>query len=102
MMPPALSWLNMVATDRDPSFAGYTDTGAALINDILTERRKELAFEGDYYYTNFYRLNLDITNRSNAFPASARQFLASNPRRILPIPQGEMDNNPNIQQNPGY
>jgi len=98
----ALSWLNMVATDRDPSFAGYTDTGAALINDILTERRKELAFEGDYYYTNFYRLNLDITNRSNAFPASARQFLASNPRRILPIPQGEMDNNPNIQQNPGY
>ncbi|MCL6524621.1 MAG: RagB/SusD family nutrient uptake outer membrane protein [Thermoflavifilum sp.] len=97
----ALLWLNRVATDRDPSFLGYIDTGAALINDILIERRKELAFEGDYY-TNFYRLNLDITNRGNEFPSSARPFLASNPRRILPIPQGEMDNNPNIQQNPGY
>ncbi|SFV33583.1 RagB/SusD family nutrient uptake outer membrane protein [Thermoflavifilum thermophilum] len=98
----ALFWLNKVATDRDPSFTGYTDTGAALINDILTERQKEMAFEGDYYYTNYYRLNLDITNRGAGFPASARVFLASNPRRILPIPQGEIDNNPNITQNPGY
>lgn len=100
--PDALFYLNKVATDRDPSFAGYVDIGSALINDILTERRKELAFEGDYYYTNYYRLNQDISSRGTEFPASARAFLTNNPRRILPIPQGELDRNPNISQNPGY
>src|SRR3954470_11358759 len=45
----ALLRLNQVAISRDPSFAGYTSTGAQLISDILLERRRELAFEGDRF-----------------------------------------------------
>lgn len=42
-------YLNQVAETRDPSFTGYTSTGAQLKSDIINERRKELAFEGDRY-----------------------------------------------------
>jgi hypothetical protein len=99
----ALIQLNEVATDRDPDFLGYVSTGDALINDILDERRKELAFEGDRYY-DFYRLSLDIDNRGSEFPSGARSFPASIFRRILPIPQSELDNNhnPGMTQNEGY
>src|SRR6202000_2136911 len=40
----ALKYLNQVAKTRDPSFGGYADSGTTLINDIINERRKELAF----------------------------------------------------------
>ncbi|MGH2565578.1 MAG: RagB/SusD family nutrient uptake outer membrane protein, partial [Ginsengibacter sp.] len=43
--PLALTYVNAVATQRDPNFTGYTSTGSALLNDVLLEKRKELAFE---------------------------------------------------------
>ena len=46
----AKMYLNALMAKRDPSFAGYTSTGSALLNDIITERRKELAFEGDRFF----------------------------------------------------
>ena len=93
-------YLNMVATRRDPSFTGYTSTGAQLLEDILTERRKELAFEG-FRYFDFLRLNRVIDRGAQA-PAAARTIDLSNYRRIQPIPQSELDANPTIGQNPGY
>ena len=42
----AKKYLNQLVEMRDPSFKGYTDTGAVLLADIINERRKELAFEG--------------------------------------------------------
>jgi hypothetical protein len=82
--------------------APIASTGAALFEDIITERRKELAFEGDRYM-DLQRLMRDVM-RSTNYPPSARNIPYSDYRRILPIPQVETDANPNIkpQQNPGW
>lgn len=95
-------FLNFVATRRDASFTGYTSTGAQLLEDILNERRKELAFEGDRFH-DLNRLKRAI-NRSSNFPSSARTIAYPADKRLLPIPQSEVDANPAIrsQQNPGY
>jgi hypothetical protein len=98
----ARNFLNYVVTRRDASFTGYTSTGAALLSDIITERRKELAFEGDRFH-DLNRLKLPI-NRSTNYPASARTIAYPFDKRLLPIPQSETDVNPIIkaQQNAGY
>ena len=101
----ALTYLNAVATKRDPSFTGYSSTGANLLNDILLERRKELAFEGHRYW-DLARYNRDVVrvNLSGNYIGVPLVITTTNFRRILPIPQSEVDANPNIrnQQNPGY
>ncbi len=103
--PLARTYLNAVATQRDASFAGYTSSGANLLSDILLERRKELAFEGHRYW-DLARYNLDVVrvNIANNYPGVPLVIPATYFRRILPIPQAELDANPNIrgQQNPGY
>lgn len=102
----ARTYLNAVASERDPAFAGYSSSGQALLDDVLLERRKELAFEGHRYW-DLVRNNLNVTrvDLANNYPGNVPLVLeTSNFRRILPIPQGELDANPNIreQQNPGY
>jgi starch-binding outer membrane protein, SusD/RagB family len=100
----ALIWLNTVAQQRDPSFAGYMDTGDSLETDILNERRKELAFEG-FRLWDFIRLNLDITRENNTqeYPGQIPILIpAADTRRQMPIPEVETDANSNISQNPGY
>jgi hypothetical protein len=100
----ALLYLNMVAKQRDPSFAGYTSNGTDLIDDILDERRKELAFEGHRYW-DLTRTNQDVvrTNLNGNYPSTAPLTLAAtSTKRIWAIPQSERDANPNISQNPGY
>jgi len=96
----ARNYLNAVATRRDPSFTGFSSTGAALLEDIITERRKELAFEGQRFH-DLNRLKRTI-NRSANYPAAARTIPYPFDRRLLPIPQSETDANPNMVQNPGY
>jgi hypothetical protein len=98
----ALLYLNKVATQRDPSFAGYTSSGTQLISDILTERRKELAFEGLRYF-DLTRTAATITRPAQPNAAFTLSTIApTDQRRILPIPQAEIDANANIKQNPGY
>jgi tetratricopeptide (TPR) repeat protein len=100
--PNALKSLNQIAQLRDPSFGGYSSTGAQLITDILNERRKELAFEGLRFF-DLTRLNLAFTR-----PAQSQGYVSyptvstTDIRRLLPIPQAERDANANITQNPGY
>ena len=96
----ALMYVNYVTARRNAT--PIASTGAQLFEDIIEERRKELAFEGDRYM-DLQRLMRDVV-RSNNYPAAARLIEYSNFRRILPIPQGELDANPNIreEQNPGY
>lgn len=96
----ALTLLNQVAQNRDPSLAAYTLSGSDLINAIINERRKELAFEGDRF-DDLNRLNLPL-NRSDQYPASARTVPAGDFRRVNPIPQVELDANKQITQNTGY
>lgn len=63
-----------------------------LIDAILLERRIELAFEGDRFYT-LKRKALPVTNRVGTFQTN-------DPCMVFPIPQGEIDANPNMVQNP--
>jgi starch-binding outer membrane protein, SusD/RagB family len=96
----ALTYLNYVTTRRGAT--AIASTGAALFEDIITERRKELAFEGDRYL-DLQRLKRPIA-RSNNYPLAARSLPYTDIKRVFPIPQTELDANPNIrgQQNPGW
>lgn len=96
----ARTYVNFIRARRNAP--DITSTGAQLYEDIIAERRRELAFEGDRYM-DLQRLMRDVV-RSNNYPASALIIPYSNHRRILPIPQAELNANPNIrnQQNPGY
>jgi len=102
----AQDFVNTVAELRDPGFAGYASTDDALVSDIATERRKELAFEGDRLF-DMTRLNLTIVRASNPgadAPGDGLTIDKADPLRLSPIPQQEILRNPNIakQQNPGY
>lgn len=104
----ARMYVNDLVSQRDPSLV-YTSTGSTLFNDIITERRKELAFEGDRFY-DLNRLKLPVVRVANngAIPAGTGNVNLTVPysdyRRVAPIPQGEFTVNKNIanQQNPGY
>jgi len=98
----AKTYVNYVATRRDAAFTGYVSTGATLISDIVTERRKELAFEGDRFYT-LNRLKAPIVRNAN-YPATAQNVPYPFNFRLYPIPQDEMNANPTLagQQNAGY
>jgi hypothetical protein len=101
----ALAWLNTLMTNRDPAFAGYSDTGPALIADIVQERRKELAFEGDRFF-DLNRLGQAVNRGSNPGAIATAPLTIAYPdsKRLAPIPNNEIQANPNIapQQNPGY
>jgi hypothetical protein len=96
----ALTYVNKVTANRGAP--AITSSGAALLEDILLERRKELAFEGERY-PDLQRLKRGVV-RSTDYPASARSIDFTNFRRLMPIPQVELDANPTIrtQQNAGW
>ena len=96
----ALKYVNEVTSRRGAT--AIASSGSALLEDIITERRKELAFEGERYL-DMQRLQRNIV-RSKNYPAAALSIDFTNYRRIMPIPQGELDANPSIksQQNPGW
>jgi hypothetical protein len=96
----ARTYVNAITAERGAT--AIASTGTALFNDIMSERRKELAFEGDRYM-DMQRFKLDI-NRGANYPAAARAIPYANFRRVFPIPQNEIDVNPTIkaQQNPGW
>lgn len=96
----AIADLTKIAKRADP--AAVIDpalSGQALVNRILLERRKELAFEGQRLF--------DLTRNKLSFVkyhtgGSSTTIAYPNDRAILPIPQDEIDINPNLQQNKGY
>ena len=96
----ALLYANYITSRRNA--APIASTGAALFEDIITERRKELAFEGERY-PDMNRLKRDVVRGPN-YPSAARTISYTDYRRILPIPQSELDANASIrgQQNPGW
>jgi hypothetical protein len=96
----ARTYLNFLVTRR--GIPAYTSTGSQLFEDIINERRKELAFEGDRLM-DLNRLKRDVVRNAN-YPATARLIPYTNFRRVFPIPQVETDANTTIkaQQNPGY
>lgn len=90
----AQTYLNALVQQRDPALQ-YTETGDALLSAIITERRKELAFEGDRFF-DLNRLNLPLLRTPEY---SSGNIPAGDRRRLMPIPQNEINANPNILPN---
>ena len=96
----SLGYLKNVTDKR--GVPAIVSVGAALFEDIITERRKELAAEGDRYM-DLQRLKRDISRPNDYTNPAPKTIAYSNYRRVLPIPQAELDVNAAIrsQQNPG-
>lgn len=104
-----LATLDMLRSKRYSDFTPGTETGQDLLDAILLERRLELAFEFDRFYT-LKRLGMDL-NRSetdgqfsdgSGTPANVTFIAAGDFRWQMPIPKYYRELNPNYQQNPGY
>ncbi len=100
-MTNANKYLNMVAQQRDPVFTGWNDTGEQVLEDILVERRKELAFEGSRFW-DLLRLGRSWIKIGNQSPLTTIAVVPGNIALVFPIPVTELNANPNITQNPGY
>lgn len=90
----ALADLNRIMTNR--GLAASTNTGTTLYEEILTQRRIELAFEGHRFF-DLKRLGRDLVKAPhyNTVPFFDARILAA-------LPQREIDGNKNLVQNPGY
>ena len=75
------------------------------INKILKERKLELAFEGERWF-DLKRTGKAVEILSNRKDGNGNVISFAkniNQNRLLwPIPQSQIDNNPNLTQNPGY
>jgi len=87
----------------DPSATPVNISGAT-VNDVLEERRIELAFEHKRWYDIVRRKLGDQVFGSGGFETELQGTQNFNPARdyLLPIPPLEIMNNPNLTQNPGY
>ncbi|RNL95217.1 RagB/SusD family nutrient uptake outer membrane protein [Sinomicrobium pectinilyticum] len=82
-----------------PGASAAGESGDALVDRILLERRKELAFEGHRLFDlNRNKKDVRIIQSENIIEAPY-----PNDKFILPIPLNELNANPDIApQNPGY
>lgn len=99
----AQSDLNYIRVRR--GLDSVNPTGQALVDEILEERRREFLFEGKRFFT-LKRYALDIPKPQGTFPGGSsidfdgplqvrRLFLAN-------IPNGVVQSNGELEQNPGY
>lgn len=89
--------LYSLQVNRDPSKVKSTNTGSALLEEILTERKKELYGEIGVEWYDAKRLQRglprDAFHRVNL---ASKPMLPNDKRFFLKIPQAEIDANPNI------
>jgi hypothetical protein len=77
------------------------------VDSIIVERRKELALEGQRLF-DLNRTRTNYVKISSAGNATSRLVNYATPtstitmRTILPIPIAQVQNNPNMVQNPGF
>lgn len=93
---PALQDLNLLREHR--GLGPVEVSGEALIQEILDERRRELGFEGHRWF--------DLKRRGMDIPKPAHSGLPPVPygdyRLLGPLPDTQVENNPELVQNPGY
>ncbi len=70
--------------------AGASTLSAVTLDDIIKERKLELAFEGQQLFD------------AKRLKKSIGSFAYNSPKLIIPIPQREMDTNKSLVQNDGY
>lgn len=91
-----------LASKRDPSYVKSTNTGEALITEIMNQRRAELWGEGFRFY-DLKRLDLPLNrNGANhiASVASVFDVPAGDPQWQFLIPRAELNTNSLAVQNP--
>jgi hypothetical protein len=112
----ALSAVNVIRSNRYFPFTNPNETGQALLDAILLQRRLELAMEGDRFFT-LKRLGLPLQRSGLGHTAanviiegveftgnvaSPQTVPANDHRWQMPIDQQTINLNSNIVQNPGY
>src|SRR5690606_16607851 len=95
--------LNALRAARITGYSNQTFSSKdILIQAIIDERFKELAFEGHRFW-DLKRRNLPIQRLASDAPSPASATLPANAYHfVLPIPNAEIAGNPLIQQNEGY
>jgi starch-binding outer membrane protein, SusD/RagB family len=76
--------------------AGLASLAAVTLNDILKERKLELAFEG-FNLSDIKRLGV-----TTGYLTGGGGLPATSPKLVLPIPEREFRVNPTLTQNEGY
>lgn len=102
--PPLQGYLNDIISRRTTDTSQQVSTETFTLDRILKERRKELVGEGEVFY-DYLRNGLAIERKGSWHletlkASNAQKIEATDLRIALPIPQSEIDANPNIQQNP--
>jgi starch-binding outer membrane protein, SusD/RagB family len=104
----ALSDINTLMNSRYNGFTNLNISGQVLLDEIYKQRRLELFGEGDRLFF-LKRMNLpvvraglgDQANGAGATPPSTALTLPVGSNKFqLPIPQSEINANPNMQPNP--
>jgi hypothetical protein len=90
----ALADLNTIATNR--GLTAFTLAGSALYEEVLNQRRLELAFEGHRFF-DLKRLGRDLNKAPHYLPVAFTDI-----RILAPLPTSEIDGNKNMVQNAGY
>ena len=96
----ARSDLNYIRERRELS-AITGATGQALRDAILEERRREFLFEGKRFFT-LKRYGFDIPKPQRTDNVIEYNGGSESYKVLAPIPTGEVQSNPAIEQNPGY
>ena len=92
--PAALTDVNLIRTRAGLTALAATVTGPALLEEILTQRRVELAFEGHRFF-DLKRRGLDLVKLPRNIAFTDFVILAR-------VPTGQISLNPNLKQNFGY
>lgn len=90
----ALADLNTIATNR--GLTAFDLSGSALYEEVLNQRRLELAFEGHRFF-DLKRLGRDLIKAPHYLGVAFTDI-----RILAPLPTREVDGNKKIVQNTGY
>ncbi|GEN74972.1 RagB/SusD family nutrient uptake outer membrane protein [Chryseobacterium hagamense] len=100
--------LNNLKAQRYTGYVPVNLSGQSLLNEILLQRRLELAFEMDRFYT-LKRLGLGLQRSGEGpsfdgtgVPASTQIIPANSFKWQWPIPQSSINKDPGLPQNDGY
>lgn len=103
----AVAYLNPIVERANP--ARSVEEKILTLDDVLTERRKELVAEGHRMYDvmrnggTVTRVQLsDKAISKTKHDTKYMEYDWTFYQIVLPIPKGEMNANPNMKQNPGY
>jgi len=97
---PAREDLNTIRLRANPDADPVNASGDALLEAILEERRRELAFEGHLLFDRT-RYKEDVTRQYCTGEPSCNEAYPS-PRFVLPIPRDAMNANDALRQNDEY